>query len=125
MKFSAFFLVIAFFSVAILGFLGVSHMNGYHSRCLTETARAADCPQQSVVAFINFNFNTLKSFSTAILTLAVFFAALFIFLYAIVAVARPLSNLANFWRQEFKSSPIVSESLRGFLSLREKSPPRL
>ncbi len=123
MRLGALILIIVTFSVAILGFLGVSHMNSYHSRCITETARAADCPQQNAMAFISFNFDTLRSFSMAIVVLAVFLAIFLLFLYLITALLRLLLNSVNFWQQELELTPIVSKNLRGFLALREKSPP--
>lgn len=60
-------LTISFIGIAIFGFLGIEFMNGHHASCIVSTASGSMCPDsESPLGFINFHFNALKNFSTAV-----------------------------------------------------------
>lgn len=61
-----FILSIILFSITTLGFLAMGHGGG-HGGCLAARAEGAPCPENNPLAYVNFHFSALKTFSQAVL----------------------------------------------------------
>lgn len=125
------FLISSFVSIAVFGVFAMSHgMERGHAGCIAATAQGADCPkEESVLSFIAFHLDTLRSFSTAIFgqnILSLF--PLIVSLLLLIATGTLYAGLGAFGLlSQFKQSlepspsPLQQHSIR-WLALHEHSP---
>jgi len=121
--------------IAVFGFLGINFMNAHHASCIVSTSQGGFCTEKiDPLGFINFHFNTLKGFSTAVfgsgLQIALL-AAMFLIIYAMfwrsafASFAAKKATIPKFSIRALSVDEAVSSSKRkfiGWLSLRENSP---
>ncbi|MEK7624136.1 MAG: hypothetical protein AAB404_00180 [Patescibacteria group bacterium] len=65
---SAILLIVSFTSVAVLGFLVMTHTNGHNLNggCFVATSRGVDCPKQvNPLDYVSFHLEAFRSFSLA------------------------------------------------------------
>ena len=124
-----FLLVISLFSISTLGFLAIGH-EGSHGGCLAATAQGMPCPESNPLAYVNFHFGALKSFSQAVLDYGVSGALiLFSLVLSLLVFARSeFSQIAalepkRYYRRLLSLSPFpVTIAANHWLALHENSP---
>ena len=121
MKLLAAFLVLGFASVAIFGFLAMSHESGQGTGfCLAEIAQKTACPEHGLAAAV-FHLNFFKSFSSTLPASLFLFAAV-LFLWG--RAKAPSLDFVNYFPERiyFKSIPSLRLKKLKWLRFHELSP---
>jgi hypothetical protein len=123
-------LIISFFGLAVLGFMGMAMAVGHgHSSCIATAIQGRACPEASGTAgFINFHAGAVKFFSTAVIGVsALAFLALLstAFSVSILNHLRRLPLLFKYRVLQFLLAPVAlpGEALNFWLILHEKRDP--
>ena len=124
-----FLLSIILFSITAFGFFAMGH-DGSHGGCLAATAKGASCPENNPLAYVNFHFGALKTFSQAVLDYGISGALiLFSLVLSLLVFARSESSQIaaleskRYYRKFLLFSPFpITVATNHWLALHENSP---
>ncbi len=126
-KYLAIVSIISFIAIAVLGFIAINHNGKLHVLgCIASLKEEAFCPEENVLAFINFHLNVLRSFSIAVFNILPALALFFVLSFLSLNLKEKIQNLANYlyFKKRQTNLSFIRLIFMDWLSFHENSPNR-